>query len=134
MLGEILDVLTAALGPTSTGSAQSHGQLLKEGRVLVFGGCVVGTRPYCRPEAAFLHLSLTELAFSPVREADVRARRLPVDGLETVEVRRWRTGDPAAVSRNWDVVECRDGESTVLIGCEPFYTKYVRQVLQPVGV
>ncbi|MER7672579.1 hypothetical protein ABTY61_29555 [Kitasatospora sp. NPDC096128] len=134
MLGDILDVVATALEPlwgTGTGArTPTHEQLLKAGRVLVFEGCVIGPRPYCRPEPAFLHLSRSALAISPVRGTDARARHLPVDELELVEVRRWRKGDPEAVKRHWDVIECRDGADTVLIGFELFYTAYVRQALQ----
>ncbi|MEV7600858.1 hypothetical protein AB0O91_26160 [Kitasatospora sp. NPDC089797] len=133
MLGEILGVLTAAMGPTPTESTRSPARLFRAGRVLVSEGCVLGDRPYCRPGAAFLHLSLTALAVSPDREADVRARPLPVGGLEPVAVRKRRPGDPAAVRRHWDVIECRDGGEPVLIGCEPFYTAYIRRVLQSDG-
>ncbi|MFF2079535.1 hypothetical protein ACFVXG_32870 [Kitasatospora sp. NPDC058162] len=134
MLGDILDVVATALEPlwgTGAGArTPTHEQLFKAGRVLVFEGCVIGPRPYCRPEPAFLHLSRSALAISPVREADVRARYLPVGGLELVEARKWREGDPVAIGKHWDVLECRDGEDTVLIGFELFYTAYVRQALQ----
>ncbi|MFI9360922.1 hypothetical protein ACIG5E_07650 [Kitasatospora sp. NPDC053057] len=131
MLDEIIGVVVAALTPGGAGErTQTHEQIFKAGRVLVFEGCVIGPRPYCRPEAAFLHLSLTALAISPVRETSALARHLPVGGLGLVEVRKWREGDPAAIKKHWDVVECRDGEDTVLIGFELFYTQYVRRALQ----
>ncbi|MER7757777.1 hypothetical protein [Kitasatospora sp. NPDC097643] len=131
MLADILDLVVTTLGPSPRGErTPTHEELFKEGRVLVFEGCVLGSRPYCRPDAAFLRLSLGALAVSPVREADARARYLPVGELELVEVRKWRKGDPAAVKKHWDVVECRDGEETVLIGFELFYTDYVRQALR----
>ncbi|MFG2846428.1 hypothetical protein ACGF12_25120 [Kitasatospora sp. NPDC048296] len=131
MLDEILGVVTAALLPTGSGErTQQHPEAFEDGRVLVFEGCVIGARPYCRPEAAFLHVSLTALAISPVRETSALARYLPRGGLELVEVRRWREGDPGAIKKYWDVMECRDGEDVVLIGCHLGATGFIREALQ----
>ncbi|MFE6050984.1 hypothetical protein ACFQ6N_09525 [Kitasatospora sp. NPDC056446] len=136
----LVDILTAvvevlgAVGGPAPGDPETDGKksgdAFAEGQVLVFPGSVTGARPYCRPTAEFLHVSVTALAISPLRASSARAHHLPA-GLEVAEVRRWREGDPEAIERHWDVIECRDGEDVVLVGCSTGSARYVLRALQP---
>ncbi|MFH8382442.1 hypothetical protein ACH4E7_16065 [Kitasatospora sp. NPDC018058] len=132
MLGDILlavgEMLGTAIGEGRTEARKTRDGFAK-GQVVVVEGCVAGARPYCRPEPGFLHVSATALAVSPVREPSALARYLPSGGLELVELRRWRQGDPETVAKHWDVFVCRDGEDVVLIGCSD-YASLVRAALQ----
>ncbi|MFE2108598.1 hypothetical protein ACFXAF_22445 [Kitasatospora sp. NPDC059463] len=97
-----------------------------------FEAKVFGKLPYCDPAGAFLHATPTSLQLSRTHRpqgedapAELLPVALPVAALEVVAVRPRSSGDPRAVLRSWYLVECRDGDATVLIGCEPEYLPFV---------
>ncbi|MFE7189979.1 hypothetical protein [Kitasatospora sp. NPDC057541] len=106
------------------------------GHPVRFEARVIGKLPYCDPAGAFLHATPTGLRLTRTHAQDapdLPGGPLPVDVLETVAVRPRRSGDPREVLRSWHLVECRDGDATVLIACEPEHLPFVLSPLRSTG-
>ncbi|MFD8951985.1 hypothetical protein ACFV0B_24370 [Streptomyces xanthophaeus] len=117
-------------GMNSPRYLKRQARLFEEGGTLVFHGCVLGDRPYCRPTAVHLSASHSGLGASPTACVEVSRRVVPVERLEIECIRPRRKGDPAAVWSSWQVLECRDGDARVLIACEPNYLRYVQGLIE----
>ncbi|MFJ8626153.1 hypothetical protein ACIRD3_25400 [Kitasatospora sp. NPDC093550] len=127
ILEAVAEVLADTIGEARKGERKDRDGFA-EGRVVVFEGCVTGARPYCRATPEYLHASSTALAISPLRGHTAQARYLP-SGMELVEVRKRRADDPKTIEKHWTVMECREGEHRVLIGCTSGNMRHVRRAL-----
>ncbi|MFB7473084.1 hypothetical protein [Kitasatospora sp. NPDC056184] len=106
------------------------------GRPVRFEARVIGKLPYCDPAGAFLHATPTGLRLTRTYAEDapdLPGGPLPVGALETVAVRPRRSGDPRGMPRSWHFVECRDGDASVLIACEPEHVPFVLAPLRSAG-
>ncbi|MFD5144214.1 serine protease inhibitor [Streptomyces sp. NPDC058401] len=117
-------------GGSSRREARRDARIFSEGGSLVFQGCIVGDRSYCASAVVHLTAGPAGLSTSPTEFVDLHRRTVPVERLQIVRARRREKGDPPAVWSSWHVLECRDGESPVLIACAPRHLGYLRTVLE----
>ncbi|WP_457032150.1 hypothetical protein [Kitasatospora sp. P5_F3] len=124
MLDVLLDVLCTVLVPEAGRGKRKARKLagaFEAGEAVTFEGCALGTRPYCCPVPGFLTASLTTLATSPTEAPALNSRPVPLARVEIARVRVREDTDPATIRRGWTVIECRDGEDTVLFASDPEY-------------
>ncbi|BFV55225.1 hypothetical protein KCMC57_up03290 [Kitasatospora sp. CMC57] len=136
LLETLLDTVAVVLTPDVGAAGRKARKLTRAfeaGEAVTFEGCVLGTRPYCRPTLGFLTVSGTGLATSPTEAPGLNSRPVPLPQVQLVRVRDRESTDPATVRRWWRVAECRDGENTVLIACAPQYLRLLTVALESGG-
>ncbi|MFE2288091.1 hypothetical protein ACFXDJ_28480 [Streptomyces sp. NPDC059443] len=135
MLDFLIGLFGGALATSADEQRRSRKRARKfaAGEEVCFEACVLGDRPYCRPEAmVFLWASGGEpaLHMTPTEVPGLKRSRLPADRLELTGIRRRERTDSPLMRDFWRVAECRDGDTRILIGCDPAAMTLLSSVLE----
>ncbi|MFD7262595.1 hypothetical protein [Streptomyces sp. NPDC059874] len=133
MLGLLLELGVGALltWGDERRKAKRQARDFAAGAEVRFVACLLGDRPYCRSASlVFLWASRSTLHFTPTEFGELHRSPIPVDRLEVLRVRPRARTDSRLVQWGWEVAECRDGDSVVLIGCAPASMRHLTAVLK----
>lgn len=103
-----------------------------DGVEVTFPAYILGDRPYCRPVPVFVSASRTALHVSPTEVRELRRSALPTERIGLQRIRRRARTDPRSIPPYWQLAECLDGQTTILIGCAPPHMRYVARALEAV--